>query len=118
MLVLARKRSEMIQIGDNIIIKVIETGSRWVKIGIEAPDDVRVVRAELFGVPGPQHPLAAFLEKRREFRRRRTKDGKPPGISDMLEEPGAFPAKAGHVASDLVRMTHCDADDGRHVETE
>jgi carbon storage regulator len=118
MLVLARKRSEMIQIGDNIIIKVIETGSRWVKIGIEAPDDVRVVRAELFGIPGPQHPLATFLEKRRELKRRRTKDGKSPGVSDMLEEPGALPATAGDLAGDLVRINHCDADDGRHVETE
>jgi len=65
MLVLTRKRSEMIQIGDDVIIKVIETGPRWVKIGIEAPDNVRVIRAELFGRPGPQHPLAVFLEKRR-----------------------------------------------------
>jgi carbon storage regulator CsrA len=65
MLVLTRKRSEMIQIGDDVIIKVIETGPRWVKIGIEAPDNVRVIRAELFGRPGPRHPLAVFLEKRR-----------------------------------------------------
>lgn len=65
MLVLTRKRSEMIQIGDDVIIKVIETGPRWVKIGIEAPDNVRVIRAELFGRPGPEHPLAVFLEKRR-----------------------------------------------------
>jgi carbon storage regulator len=118
MLVLARKRSEMIQIGDNIIIKVIETGSRWVKIGIEAPEDVRVVRAELFGIPGPQHPLAAFLQKRREFKRRRAKDGKSRGVSDMLDEPGACPGTAGDVAGDLVRMNYCDADDGRYVETE
>lgn len=65
MLVLTRKRSEMIQIGDNIIIKVIEMGPRWVKIGIEAPDEVRVIRAELFGKPGPRHPLTVFLQQRR-----------------------------------------------------
>jgi carbon storage regulator len=65
MLVLTRKRSEMIQIGDNVIIKVIEMTPRWVKIGIEAPDDVRVIRAELFGKPGPQHPLTVFLQQRR-----------------------------------------------------
>jgi len=29
----------MIQIGENVIIKVIEMSPRWVKIGIEAPDD-------------------------------------------------------------------------------
>jgi carbon storage regulator len=118
MLVLARKRSEMIQIGDNIIIKVIDTGSRWVKIGIEAPDEVRVVRAELFGILGPQHPLASFLQKRRELRRRSTNDGKSSVVSDMLEEPGALPAVAGDLAGDLVRIDHCDADDGRHVKIE
>jgi hypothetical protein len=55
----------MIQIGDNIIVKVIEISPRWVKIGIEAPDDVRVIRAELFGKPGPEHPLNVFLRQRR-----------------------------------------------------
>ena len=117
MLVLTRKRSQMIQIGDDVMITVVETGSRWVKIGIEAPDDVRVVRAELFGIPSPQHPLAAFLEKRRLFKRRRTKDGKSRGLSDMLDGPGACPVRAGDVAGDLVRMNHCDPDDGRYVET-
>lgn len=49
MLVLTRKCSEMIQIGDDIRIKVIRTGRNSVKIGIEAPNDVRVLRAELCG---------------------------------------------------------------------
>ena len=47
MLVLTRKQSEMIQIGDDIVIKVIRTGKSTVKIGIEAPAHVRVLRAEL-----------------------------------------------------------------------
>lgn len=47
MLVLTRKPAEMIQIGDNIVIKVIKTAKGTVKIGIEAPDNVRVVRGEL-----------------------------------------------------------------------
>ena len=47
MLVLTRKRSEKIQIGDDITIKVIRTGRSTVKIGIEAPDHVRVLRSEL-----------------------------------------------------------------------
>ncbi len=47
MLVLTRKQSQMIQIGDNIIVKVIQTGKGTVKIGIEAPTDVRIVRGEI-----------------------------------------------------------------------
>lgn len=47
MLVLTRKQGEMIRIGDNIVIKVISTGRGKTKLGIEAPGDVRVLRAEL-----------------------------------------------------------------------
>ena len=47
MLVLTRKKQETIQIGDNIFIKVLKVGQNSVKIGIAAPEDVRVLRAEL-----------------------------------------------------------------------
>jgi carbon storage regulator CsrA len=47
MLVLTRKQSETIRIGENIVIKVIRTGRGAVKIGVEAPLHVRVVRGEL-----------------------------------------------------------------------
>jgi len=50
MLVLTRKKSEMIQIGDRIVIKVIATGRGKVKIGIDAPAELRVLRAELAGL--------------------------------------------------------------------
>lgn len=47
MLVLTRKRTEMIKIGDDIVITVIHTSRGSVKLGIQAPSDVRVLRAEL-----------------------------------------------------------------------
>ena len=47
MLVLTRKRNEMIRIGDDVVVKVIKTGKGTVKIGIEAPANVRVLRGEL-----------------------------------------------------------------------
>ena len=47
MLVLTRKRDEMIRIGDDIVVKVIKTAKGSVKIGIEAPANVRVLRGEL-----------------------------------------------------------------------
>jgi len=47
MLVLTRKKSEMIQIGSDIIVKVIRTGPTTVKIGIDAPDSVRILRTEI-----------------------------------------------------------------------
>ena len=47
MLVLTRKAGEAIHIGDNIYIRVIKTNSGGVRIGIEAPKDIPISRAEL-----------------------------------------------------------------------
>jgi carbon storage regulator len=47
MLVLTRKPAETILIGDSIVVKVMKTARGAVKIGIDAPDDIRVIRGEL-----------------------------------------------------------------------
>lgn len=47
MLVLSRKRNEKILIGDDIKITVVEIHGDRVRLGVEAPDFVSVVRAEL-----------------------------------------------------------------------
>ena len=47
MLVLARKLDEAITIGDNIVVKVISVDKGVVKLGIDAPSDVSIVRNEL-----------------------------------------------------------------------
>jgi hypothetical protein len=46
MLVLARKPSESIKIGDSIIVKVIAIRGGQVKLGIEAPPGIRVIRTD------------------------------------------------------------------------
>jgi carbon storage regulator len=48
MLVLTRKPGEQIIIGNNIRLTVVGVGPGRVKIGIEAPDNVRVDRQEIF----------------------------------------------------------------------
>lgn len=48
MLVLTRKPGEQIVIGNNIRITVVGVGPGRVKIGIEAPENVRVDRSEIF----------------------------------------------------------------------
>jgi carbon storage regulator len=48
MLVLTRKLSESIRIGDDIIVKVVDLDSRHVKLGIEAPKSVSVNREEIY----------------------------------------------------------------------
>jgi len=53
MLVLARKRNQEIRIGDQINIRLISTGRGHVKIGIEAPGHMAIMRAELIDPAGP-----------------------------------------------------------------
>ena len=47
MLVLSRKLQEKIQIGDHIVITVLQVKGRQVRLGIQAPRSVRVLRSEL-----------------------------------------------------------------------
>ncbi len=48
MLVITRKTGEEIRIGENIRVIAVETAKDRVKIGIDAPSDVRIIRSELF----------------------------------------------------------------------
>ena len=47
MLVLSRRVGERLMIGDDIVITVIDVRSDGVRIGIDAPRDIRVNRAEV-----------------------------------------------------------------------
>lgn len=47
MLVLSRKESEQIRLGDSIVLTVVRVAKDRVRIGIEAPEDVLVLRGEL-----------------------------------------------------------------------
>ncbi len=47
MLVLTRKREDKIKIGDNIIVTVLEVDGGNVKIGIDAPRDIQILRMEV-----------------------------------------------------------------------
>lgn len=47
MLVLSRRVGQEIIIDGDIVIKVVRIGPDSVRIGIEAPTDVKVIRAEL-----------------------------------------------------------------------
>lgn len=47
MLVLSRKESERIRLGDSIVLTVVRVSGDKVRLGIEAPDDLLVLREEL-----------------------------------------------------------------------
>ena len=47
MLVLSRKETQRIRLGDEIVITVVRIGGDKVRLGIEAPKDMLVLRDEL-----------------------------------------------------------------------
>ena len=61
MLVLCRKSMERIQIGDNVVVTVLEICRNKVRIGISAPREIRVLRSELKEVI-PEGPCTASVE--------------------------------------------------------
>ncbi len=78
MLVLTRKLGENIRIGDSVKITVLEVRSGQVKLGIEAPPEVKVHREEIYARiqeenrraqrlhkgSGPEAPAAAENDKK------------------------------------------------------
>jgi carbon storage regulator CsrA len=63
MLVLSRKVDERIQIGDNITITVVQVRGNSVRIAIDAPKSVRILRSELEGTAAkPQKELKLDLD--------------------------------------------------------
>ena len=47
MLVLSRKETERIRLGDSIVLTIVRVSGDKVRLGIEAPPDVVVLREEL-----------------------------------------------------------------------
>jgi carbon storage regulator len=47
MLVLSRKESERIRLGDSIVLTVVRVSGDKVRLGIDAPSDLLVLREEL-----------------------------------------------------------------------
>lgn len=54
MLVLTRKLMEKLYIGDDICVTIVRIEGGQVRLGIEAPREVSVVRAELVSQPKPE----------------------------------------------------------------
>lgn len=60
MLVLSRKESERIRLGDSIVLTVVRVSGDKVRLGIEAPPNVLVLRDEL--QPHEQAALVRAVE--------------------------------------------------------
>ncbi len=47
MLVLSRKEGEVVQVGDDTRVRVVRIKGNRVTLAFEAPDDVKIIRAEI-----------------------------------------------------------------------
>jgi carbon storage regulator len=60
MLVLSRKTGEKIRIGENVTVTIVRIGPNNVRLGIDAPRDLNIVREELCSQePALHQPSAA-----------------------------------------------------------
>ena len=63
MLVLSRKQSQRIKVGDSIVVTVVRLSGDKVRLRIEAPDDMLVLREELATFPAKPKTAAAVGEE-------------------------------------------------------
>lgn len=61
MLILSRKIDQKIRIGDNIVLTIIDIKGDQVKIGVEAPNDVKVFRQEVFSAIQSENKAANLI---------------------------------------------------------
>lgn len=59
MLILSRKLNEKVVIGDGIVLSIIEIRGDQVRLGIEAPKDVKVFRQEVYDAIQEENRRAA-----------------------------------------------------------
>ena len=59
MLVLSRKESERIRLGNSIVVTIVRVSGDKVRLGIEAPPDILVLREELEPHAPPAENVAA-----------------------------------------------------------
>ncbi|NOZ38869.1 MAG: carbon storage regulator [Planctomycetes bacterium] len=59
MLVLSRKETQRIRLGDDIVITVVRIGGDKVRLGIEAPKEMLVLRDELEPLPASKNEVAS-----------------------------------------------------------
>lgn len=59
MLVLSRKTNEKIKIGEDIEITIVSVSGEVVRVGIEAPKEVKILRSEVYEEISRQNQAAA-----------------------------------------------------------
>jgi carbon storage regulator len=67
MLILSRRLGECVTIGNDIVIKVIEISGNQIRLGIDAPREVRVLREEIYKAMREENRAAAAASDNRRL---------------------------------------------------
>lgn len=67
MLILSRRVGECITIGNDIVVKIVEISGNQIRLGIEAPREVRVLREEVLSAMQEENRAAAAFHNSRRF---------------------------------------------------
>ena len=59
MLILQRRKGQSLSINNNITLTVVDTGTDWVKLAIDAPKEVPILRSELKEAASENHNASA-----------------------------------------------------------
>ena len=82
MLVLSRRKSESIQIGKNVVVRVVRTGRNSVQLGIEAPSGVKILRGEIQEAPHGE----SFLDPREPSLQRAMRETECVGLWELCPD--------------------------------
>ncbi len=107
MLVLTRKNGQKIQIGDDITITVLRIKGRSVRVGIDAPEDVRIVRSEL---PPRTDLIDLDVDEPCEVELPRVRPAHADDTADRRENgcrPGSTDASRGHASAKAQGERRC-----------
>jgi len=79
MLILGRKTNESVIIGDDIVVTILAVDGDRVKVGIDAPAEVRILRQELYDSVKEENLRAAAMASQ-------LSDKLLPSLSQLLEK--------------------------------
>jgi carbon storage regulator len=85
MLILSRRPGESLTIGDNITVTVVSINGNQIRLGIDAPRDVRVLRDEIYKAIRDENQAAANAheqERRMKDALKRIREGTGEGTAE------------------------------------
>jgi carbon storage regulator len=65
MLILSRRESERVHLGDDIVLTIVRVNGDKVRIGVEAPPHIKILRTELEVSAQDIHPVHEQQQTRR-----------------------------------------------------